>query len=435
MHSALGNTANIKGTADQLLIDGGAIRSQSKFGNFGDITIQARDAKITGGGQIASSVFEEGELGKITVAAVNSLVIDGAGSGVFATAKVLENAGSIVVTARDLALMAGGQISASASGPGNGGNVNVTATSLLIDGEGSGIFAETTPFETVSFEGKPEFFVDTGNAGNVTVRASDLTITGGGAISSRTFASGDGGSVTVIADSLSIDGVGSGIFSDATPLVHGDFGGSNTDSFGNIIFREVDVDGKIIHIVGSGAGDAGNVMVRAGILRITGGGGISSSTFGGGNGGDMKVTADSLLIDGGDSGIFGGSFEKFGNSGTAGSISINTTGAVNLRHESSISTSSTLGDAGSIEISSGGEIKLSDQSSITVSAGRNGGNITISAPDLVYLIDSSITATAGAEQTTNGVGGKGGNITIDPQFIVLQNSFIRANAAIGQGGN
>ena len=33
------------------------------------------------------------------------------------------------------------------------------------------------------------------------------------------------------------------------------------------------------------------------------------------------------------------------------------------------------------------------------------------------------------------MGGKGGNITIDPQFIVLQNSFIRANAAIGQGGN
>ena len=70
-----------------------------------------------------------------------------------------------------------------------------------------------------------------------------------------------------------------------------------------------------------------------------------------------------------------------------------------------------------------------------MSAGRNGGDIHITAPDLVYLLDSSITATAGTEQASIGVGGTGGNITIDPQFIVLQNSFISANAAIGQGGN
>src|SRR6266576_2081004 len=129
-----------------------------------------------------------------------------------------------------------------------------------------------------------------------------------------------------------------------------------------------------------------------------------------------------------------GSLISSANTGTgeAGRIVIDTTGPLKLKQESGISTSSDLSDAGSIDITSGGEIKLKDQSSITVSAGHNGGDIHITAPDLVYLLNSSITATAGA----NGVNGAGGNITIDrPQFIVLNNSLISANAAAGQGGN
>src|SRR6266576_574336 len=128
-----------------------------------------------------------------------------------------------------------------------------------------------------------------------------------------------------------------------------------------------------------------------------------------------------------------GSLISSANTGTgeAGRIVIDTTGPLKLKQESGISTSSDLSDAGSIDITSGGEIKLKDQSSITVSAGHNGGDIHITAPDLVYLLNSSITATAGA----NGVGGSGGNITIDSGFIVLNNSLISANAAVGQGGN
>jgi large exoprotein involved in heme utilization and adhesion len=59
----------------------------------------------------------------------------------------------------------------------------------------------------------------------------------------------------------------------------------------------------------------------------------------------------------------------------------------------------------------------------------------MAATSTLLLVDSSITATAGTERTSSDVGGKGGNITIDPQFIVLQNSVISANAAVGQGGN
>jgi hypothetical protein len=91
-----------------------------------------------------------------------------------------------------------------------------------------------------------------------------------------------------------------------------------------------------------------------------------------------------------------------------------------------------MSDAGSIELTSGGTIKLGGQSSITASAGANGGNIKITAPDLIYSVDSAITATAGSEQAR---GGTGGNITLDPMFIILNNSLVSANATIGQGGN
>jgi filamentous hemagglutinin family protein len=145
-----------------------------------------------------------------------------------------------------------------------------------------------------------------------------------------------------------------------------------------------------------------------------------------GNGGNVHIHANTLNMSAGAS--IAASSTRNGN---AGSVLVNANGDITLRGGSSIMTSSVGADAGVIDIASGAAVRLRDQSSITASAGANGGNITISAPDLIYLMDSQITATAGR----NGRNGKGGNITIDPQFIVLNNSLISANAAAGQGGN
>jgi hypothetical protein len=45
---------------------------------------------------------------------------------------------------------------------------------------------------------------------------------------------------------------------------------------------------------------------------------------------------------------------------------------------------------------------------------------------LVYLLNSKVTSAAG---------GNGGNILIDPEFVVLNDSLISANAALGDGGD
>jgi hypothetical protein len=59
----------------------------------------------------------------------------------------------------------------------------------------------------------------------------------------------------------------------------------------------------------------------------------------------------------------------------------------------------------------------------------DGGNISVTAGRMVHLIKSRITTSV--ESGT----GQGGNITIDPRFVILDNSEIRADAFGGPGGN
>jgi large exoprotein involved in heme utilization and adhesion len=65
----------------------------------------------------------------------------------------------------------------------------------------------------------------------------------------------------------------------------------------------------------------------------------------------------------------------------------------------------------------------------TRAVSADGGNIEIAATDMVYLLDSEITTSVGTGF------GDGGNITIDPEFVILNNSRIVANAFGGDGGN
>jgi hypothetical protein len=55
--------------------------------------------------------------------------------------------------------------------------------------------------------------------------------------------------------------------------------------------------------------------------------------------------------------------------------------------------------------------------------------ITLKAGDFLYLLDGEITTSVKGET------GNGGNITIDPQFVVLNQSSIIAQAIEGHGGN
>jgi large exoprotein involved in heme utilization and adhesion len=93
------------------------------------------------------------------------------------------------------------------------------------------------------------------------------------------------------------------------------------------------------------------------------------------------------------------------------------------------SSSIGTGLAGNVTLILGDTLAMRGASIQTQAVTSDGGNIAISVPRLIDMIDSRITTSV-----QSGVGG-GGNIAIDPQFLVLQRSQIIANAFGGPGGN
>jgi large exoprotein involved in heme utilization and adhesion len=72
-----------------------------------------------------------------------------------------------------------------------------------------------------------------------------------------------------------------------------------------------------------------------------------------------------------------------------------------------------------------------DKATVTTDATQaSGGNIKLTANDTIQLVDSTIESSVQGDVTT-----AGGDISLDPDFIILQNSQILAKAVQGQGGN
>ena len=407
--------------ADSLLIKGtgvigpgfsAGIFADARKGNGGDITVIVGDMEMTGGGEISTGTFGTGSGGNIAVTATRSLVIDGTGSeeglisppkdkpnpvsgdtsvfhgtAILALGYGMGNGGNITLNAPVLSVLGGGQIAAATFGSGNGGMVNLTAGSLRIDGNGA---LENVLFGTGVFA---DARGRSGNGGEITVTAGDAELTGSGQIAASTFGSGNGGSVDVTAkNSILIHGSDSGIFAVAG------FAG----------------------LLNSGTG--GDVFVSAGDLSLQNGGAVSAASFTSGKAGSVQLSRIGTLT------LDSSSSISSANTGTGdgGRVTINTTGPVTVKDGSSISIESRVGNAGDIKLTAGGEIKLKDQSTIKGSAGGSGGNISITTPDLLYLLDSEISAIADLG---------GGNFDINSQFIVLNHSLISTNAPSGQGGN
>jgi large exoprotein involved in heme utilization and adhesion len=155
----------------------------------------------------------------------------------------------------------------------------------------------------------------------------------------------------------------------------------------------------------------------------------------------------------------GGGFQ-FGN-GAAGTITVNAAGPVTIADQGSGLFTTTVGNSvgGDINLR-GAAIQLSNGAAISATSfGRgNAGNITVNAGNELTMLNSSITTEANQSSggaikiTTNATGivqltdstisasvldgtGGGGSVTIDPQFVILQNSQVLANAVFGPGGN
>lgn len=330
--------------------------NQSSSGQGGNVNVKAGAMAIVNGGNISSSTFTEGDAGNVTVTA-SSLKIDGLGNSSRATGINSQanqrsgNAGNVDIRAKTLDIVNGGVISSSTFAEGNAGKINVITDNLTIDSQGNA--SSVTGIVSRANQGS------SGQAGNVNVRALTFDIVNGGNVSSSTFAQGGAGSISIIADALSINGlsnspVPTGIFSEAKSDSGGQVGNIIVQAFNSIKLSDggeisIENDGNAIDPANIAPGSitlsapdimlkdssittnstgnvgAGNVAVNfshwltldpsfirttantgnGGIINIDGGeliflqnsGFITTVKGADSNGGDIFVTADTLLKD------------------------------------------------------------------------------------------------------------------------------------------
>jgi large exoprotein involved in heme utilization and adhesion len=205
--------------------------------------------------------------------------------------------------------------------------------------------------------------------------------------------------VDVRAGSLALRN-GAQISTGTEPGSTGPAGPLNVDVAGRLEMSGLRLDGIPSGLTATtrGAGPGGDITVRAGSLAMDGRGFVIASTEGDGRAGNIGIQANDILLTNG-AAIRARSL----GSGAAGSVRI--------------------GASDALRLFAGGEIDTQALSS-------DGGNIDIRVGNLVHLKASAITTAVGSGQ------GAGGNIFIDPIFVILEDgSRIVANAFGGPGGN
>jgi filamentous hemagglutinin family protein len=427
-------------------------------GNGGNVSVTAGQLTLRNGGLMSASTFGAGDAGRVSVHVGGDLSIDGSSSGSLTGLFSNSNpgatgmAGHVGVTAGRIELQNGGQIGTSTYGPGGTGDVRVqVAGALSINGRPSGAGSQSSEVTGIFSTTRQN-----GGDGNVSVTAGQLELLNGGMILASTAGSGNAGSVTVdVSGALTIDGPGKE-------------------------FVEIGAETK-------SSGNGGNVSVTAGGLTLRNGGQISASTFGSGGAGRVSVhVGGDLSIDGSASGPLTGIFSQ-GAAGRGGDVDV-TASQLAVRNNGQISALAVgLGNAGNVAVGVSGALTIAGNaaaigSGATASASGNGGNVSVTAVQLmvqnggqIFTSDlglgnagavdvsaSNLYLTGGAAISTTAMEGNGGNvdltighlallrnssittraggnagdIVLDPPYVVLADqSKVDAGANSGDGGN
>jgi filamentous hemagglutinin family protein len=336
------------------------------------------------------------------------------------------NGGNIDVTADTLNFTQGGHLSAGVGrrGKGNGGSVNVNV-------RGAAIFDGVTVFPN-SFRSSGIFTESNGGrSGDINVRSESLAVTNGGKLINSNIGSGNAGDITIdVINSVLV----SGLYKKGKSTTPQDDGSSTSGIFS---------------VKKNGGGNAGNIIITAGSLAVTDGAVLGVSLFDAGNAGNIRIKVrGDVTFDGiGKSDLSNpipltsGAFSTVTSSatGNGGNISI-------IANSSSVTNGAELnsntaggGNAGSIlltsptlNINSGGKILAA-----TESIGK-GGTITINAPIGVKLGTRNQDISPVISVETSGAG-QPGDIVVNTPTLTLSNTAritatATATATNSQGG-
>jgi filamentous hemagglutinin family protein len=321
------------------------------------------------------------QAGDITIDAASLQVTQGSAIGNLVLPNALGQGGNTNITASDIQLRDGSRVGASLIGTGSTGNVLVTAETITLDRSWILNGIETT---------------GSGRSGDITVTAASLSLVNGAAVSGGTLGVGNGANMRVNVKTIAIDGI--------SP------------------------DGRFVSGIGSevgrtATGRGGDVTLTADLITMTNGGVVSASIFGNGNGGNVRVTAKTIALDGisptGGSGI---TSQVFGTgSGNGGNIVVET-GSLTLTNGAAVSAGTVgNGNAGSVLVtantivldgtpSNGPESGIGSE--VLPGGNGRGGDVTVNA--------NAITITRGARISASTFGsGDGGNVHVTANTIAL----------------
>ncbi|NEP50750.1 MAG: filamentous hemagglutinin N-terminal domain-containing protein [Moorea sp. SIO3C2] len=323
--------------------------------------------------------------------------------------------GEIQVQGRRVTVSEGSAMLADTLGSGAGGSLTVKATEAL---DVIGTAANNNFSTRLSTDVAPGA---TGNGGNLVIDTEQLRVADGAQISSGTFSSGNAGTLTVTAAEVEV------------------IAGSN---FGpSLLFVPV----------GRGAtGNGGNLLIDTERLRVIDGAEISASTFGSGNGGDLRVQAKEVDLIGTAFGIFPSTLLANvgpGATGNGGNLFIETE-RLRLVDGAQISANIVgIGNAGSLTVKAQ-DVQLTGTSTAELPSGLftevrpnaigNGGDLTIETENLQLSDGAQISATTFGEGDAGSIRVQATEMELigtSPQGL-LSGLFANVESdAIGNGGN
>jgi filamentous hemagglutinin family protein len=435
---------------------GSSLGSFTGGGNGGDVTLTAQSLSVSHGGEVSAGTLGAGNGGNVQVTVTGPVTLDGSTSSF--PAGILSNSnqsapgggkgGDITVKAETLTVSDGAEISAGTFGAGNAGNVHVTVTGpVALDGSIANFPAGILSNSNQSAPGS-------GNGGDVTLTAQSLSVSHGGEVSAGTFGAGNAGNVHVtVTGPVTLDGstpnFPAGILSNSNQSAPG--GGKGGDVTLTAQSLSVSHGGEVS--AGTfGAGNGGNIQVTvtgpvtldgsisnfpAGILSNS-----NQSTPGGGKGGDVTLTAQSLSVSHGgevSAGTFG--------TGNGGNIHVTVIGPVTLDGATSDFPSGILSNSSQSTPGGGKGADVTVKAeTLTVSNGAQvsastfgtgaGGSIHVTAAGAIDLAGASPFGSSGifsASQFTAPGGGSGGEITIHAGMLTIQNGAVISATTVGTG--
>ncbi len=218
-----GDAGNIKITAtgDVLFDDGGSTLStveQGGVGKGGGVEISARNLSVTNGAQLQASTKGQGDAGTVKITATGDVSFDSSNSAALSTVEpgAVGKGGGVEISARNLSVTNGAQLTTSTKGQGDAGNIFLNANNIFLNNgtivlgslgsTGGDLFITTKDY--LLLRNNSRILTSSastgagGNGGNITINSPLIIAPLGNNDISANAIQGNGGNLTITSQGL-----------------------------------------------------------------------------------------------------------------------------------------------------------------------------------------------------------------------------------------